>query len=160
MVGKLRNEDYSVYFFVKDALTSKVDRILDSYPYTELEDETLQLPCVSVEHLQTNETGGELGNTWFRRTWAIDVFAVNDSQRDEISDVVFQALDGTIPIKNYSSGFRADGKSILGADLTIIERGVPEDRMMRPVYSFDTFTKLKFWRVTIIFSMTTTQTNS
>ena len=157
-LGKLRNEDLSIYFFIKDVLSGKVDKILDGYPYTEIESDTLETPSVSIEHRQTSEEGGELGATWFRRGWSIDVFANNDGQRDELTNLIFTALDLSIPIKDYSSGFRAsDGKSLLGVDLRIIEWMSPEDRMMRPTYGFDLYAKLKFWRASLTFSTVSTQ---
>jgi len=157
VVGKFRNEDFSVFFFVKDLLGSKVLRVVDSYPYTEIEDNTLEVPCASVEHSQTVDDGGELGSSWFRRTWAIDVFGVNDSQRDELSDLIFQALDNAITMKDYSGGFRADGKSIAGTDLRVIEYANVEDRTMRPTYAFTSLADKKFWRTTITFTTVTTK---
>ena len=157
IIGKFRQEDLSVYFFIKELLSGKVSNIKDSYPYTELESSTLVVPCVSVEHSHTVDTGGELGGSWFRRTWAVDVFALNDTQRDEIADLIFMALDMSIPIKNFSSGFRADGKSLAGADLNVIEYAVVEDRSMRPTYSFNSLADKKFWRMNMTFSTITTQ---
>jgi len=136
MISKFRQEDFSIFFFVKDLLGSKVKRVLDSYPYTEIENDTLDVPCASVEHTLTVDEGGELGSSWYRRTWVIDIFADNDAKRDELSDMVFKALDNSIPIKDYSSGFRTDGKSLAGADLNIIEWANVENRSMRPVYAF------------------------
>lgn len=157
VLGKFRQEDYSIYFFIKDLLSGKVDKIVDSYPYTEIESSVLEVPCVSVEHSLTVDDGGELGSSWFRRTWSIDIFAVNDGQRDELSDIIFQALDRSIPIRDYSSGFRPDGKSVAGVDLRIIEWAVVEDRSMRPSYAFSSVAEKKFWRTTITFSTVTTQ---
>lgn len=157
ILGKFRQEDYSIYFFIKDLLSGKVDKIVDSYPYTEIENNSLEIPCASVEHSLTVDDGGELGSSWFRRTWSIDVFAINDTQRDEISDIVFQALDRSIPIRDYSGGFRSDGKSLAGGDLRIIEWAVVEDRSMRPTYAFSSVSEKKFWRITITFNTVTTQ---
>ena len=157
VIGKFRQEDLSVYFFIKDLLGSKVRRVVDSYPYTNIEDNTLEVPCVSVEHSVTFDNGGELGSSWFRRTWSIDVFASTDTQRDELSDIIFQALDNSIPIRDYSSGFKEDGKGLAGVDLRIIEWAGVEDRSMRPTYAFPSLSNKKFWRTTITFSTVTTQ---
>lgn len=156
VIGKFRQEDFSVYFFIKDLVGSKA-KIVDSYPYTEIENNTLEIPCVSVEHSLTIDEGGELGSSWFRRTWSIDIFAGNDAQRDELSDLIFQALDNSIPIKDYSGGFRSDGKSLAGGDLKIIEWANTENRSMRPTYAFPMLSDKKFWRTTITFSTVTTQ---
>lgn len=157
VLGKFRQEDFSVYFFLKDLLGDKVKRVVDSYPYTEVENDKLEVPCVSVEHTGTMDHGGELGSSWFRRTWSIDVFAANDSQRDELSDIIFQALDRAIPIKDYSDGFRSDGKSLAGTDLRVIEWASVDSRNMRPSYAFPSLSEKKFWRMTITFITVTTQ---
>lgn len=157
MTSKFRQEDFSIFFFIKDLLGNKVQRVVDSYPYTEIENNTLDIPCASVEHVQTVDRGGELGSSWFRRTWAIDIFADNDVKRDELSDTVFQALDNAVPIRDYSGGFRQDGKSLAGTDLTIIEWTMPENRRLRPVYAFSSLSDKKFWRTTITFDTVTTQ---
>lgn len=155
--GKFRQEDLSVYFFIKGLIGSKVKRVVDSYPYTEIENDTLEVPCVSIEHSQTVDDGGELGSSWFRRTWAVDVFAITDTQRDELGDIIFQALDGSIPIRDYSQGFKNDGKALSGADLRIIEYALVEDRTMRPTYAFASQSEKKFWRMTVTFTTQTTQ---
>lgn len=159
MAGKTRNEDLSVYFFVKDTLSGKVDNIVDSYPYTEIINQTLTVPTVSVEHRQTeDDTGtGEMGASWYRRTWAIDIFAENDTKRDDVADLLYDALDVSIPLRDYSLGFRENGKSLLGADLRIIEYVQPEERTLRPIYAFSDYNKLKYWRATITFSTISTQ---
>jgi len=156
-ISKFRSEDFSVYFFIKDLIGSLVKRVVDGYPYTEIESETLEVPSVSVEHTQTMDDGGELGASWFRRTWAVDVFAVNDAQRDELGHLVFDALDKSIPIRDYSSGFRADGKGLAGQDLRLIEYAAVEDRMMRPTYAFTTLSEKKFWRMTVTFVTVSTR---
>jgi hypothetical protein len=157
MVGKFRQEDLSIYFFIKDLFGSKVKRVVDSYPYTEIENNELKVPCVSVEHSLTVDEGGELGSSWFRRTWAVDIFADNDTQRDELSDMLFKALDNAVPIRDYSNGFRPDGKSLAGADLRVIEWANVERRVMRPTYAFPALSEKKFWRTTITFNTVTTQ---
>jgi hypothetical protein len=157
-LSKLRNEDLSVYFFIKSLIGSKVKQIVDGYPYTEIEDGTLVVPSASVEHRQTAEEGGELGASWFRRSWEIDIFATNDTQRDELGALVFNGLDNAIPIRDYSGGFNKDtGKSVLGTDLRIIEYMSPEDRTMRPTYGFDLYAKIKYWRINVAFFTVSTQ---
>lgn len=158
MVQKIRNEDFSIYFFIKDLLSDKVSNIVDSYPYTDIINNTLVVPVVSIEHRLTEENAGELGSTWFKRSWQIDVFAENDTKRDDISEYIFQALDNAIPIRDYSLGYRkSDGKSHLGTDLRIIEYVQPQDRLMRPKYAFNEYNKLKFWQATIEFDTVSTQ---
>src|SRR3989304_1312741 len=75
--GKFRNEDLSVYFFIKGIdigggkTLGDIATIVDGYPYNEIEQSTLVLPTISVEvRLTTDEEAGELGASWFRRSWA------------------------------------------------------------------------------------------
>jgi len=160
MSGKTRNEDLSIYFFVKDLLSGKVSNIVDSYPYSDIIADKLALPTVSVEHRQTEDmTGvGELGSSWYRRSWIIDVFAETDTRRDDIAEIIYNGLDLSFPIRDYSVGYRKDtGKSLLGTDLRIIEWVQAEDRAMRPIYTFNDFNKLKYWRTTINFATVSTQ---
>lgn len=162
-VGKFRNEDLSMFCWLKELLGSMVLRVVDAYPYTEIEEKTLVVPCASIEHRLTEEYAGELGDSWFRRTWAIDVFAKNDTQRNELSDIIFQALDNSISIKDFSEGFYLVGnvckKNIIGTNLGIIESVTPEERSMKPSYSFGDPT-LKFWRMSITFSTVSTGKNT
>jgi len=147
-----------MFFFIKGLIGSYVTRIVDGYPYTEIESGTLVVPSASIEHRQTSEEGGELGACWYRRSWVVDIFAVNDTQRDELGSLVFNGLNLAVPIKDFSSGFNKDtGKSILGADLRVIEWVSPEDRVLRPAYGFDLYAKVKYWRVSVTYSTVSTQ---
>jgi hypothetical protein len=157
-MGKFRNEDLSVFFFIKLLLGSKVKKAVDGYPYNEIETNALIVPSISVEHRQTMDATGELGSSWFRRGWSIDIFATSDTQRDELADIVFQALDGAIPIKDFSGGYNKDtGKSLAGTDLRVIEYINPEDRLFRPIYGFDLNAKIKYWQANITFNTVSTQ---
>jgi len=164
-IGKFHNEDLSVYFFIKDIVVDgsttigDIARIVDGYPYNEIEEGTLTLPTIAIEASMTSDEGvGELGASWFRRTWSIDIFAQNDVQRDDLADKIFQALDRAIPIKDFSDGYRKEtGKSIAGTDLRIIEYMNPENRTIRPTYAFNLYAKIKYWRATVTFETVSTQ---
>lgn len=165
VTGKFRNEDFSVYFFIKSISLGNgktigdIANIVDGYPYNEIESNTLVIPCISIEaRLTSDEGAGELGASWFRRSWAVDVFATTDTQRDELGDRIFQALDTAIAIRDYSQGYRKDtGKSLLGTDLRIIEYVSPENRTIRPTYAFNLYARIKYWRTTISFETVSTQ---
>jgi len=164
VTGKFHNEDLSVYFFIKDIVVDgsttigDVVRIVDGYPYNEIEEGTLTLPTVAIESSMISDEGGELGASWFRRTWSIDIFAQSDVQRDDLADKIFQALDKAIPIKDFSEGYRKEtGKSIAGTDLRIIEYMNPENRTIRPTYAFNLYAKIKYWRTTVSFETVSTQ---
>uniref|UniRef100_A0A6M3LKZ9 Uncharacterized protein n=1 Tax=viral metagenome TaxID=1070528 RepID=A0A6M3LKZ9_9ZZZZ len=164
VTGKFHNEDLSVYFFIKfldinGTPLGDIAQIVDGYPYNEIEEGTLVIPTVSIEASMTSDEGaGEMGASWFRRTWAIDIFAQTDVQRDDLADRIFQALDVAIPIKDYSEGYRKEtGKSRAGTDLRIIEYMNPEDRSIRPTYAFNLYAKIKYWRATVTFETVSTQ---
>lgn len=164
VTGKFHNEDLSVYFFIKflginGTLLGNIAQVVDGYPYNEIEEGALIIPTVSIEASLTSDEGvGEMGASWFRRTWAVDVFAQTDVQRDDLADTIFQALDIAIPIRDYSSGYRKEtGKSKAGTDLRIIEYMNPENRTIRPTYAFNLYAKIKYWRATIGFETVSTQ---
>ena len=164
VTGKFRNEDFSIYFFIKfldidGTPLGDIAKIVDGYPYNEIEESTLVLPTVSIEASMTSDEGaGELGASWFRRTWAIDIFAQTDVQRDDLADRIFQALDVAIPIKDYSDGYNiTTGKSIAGVDLRIIEYMNPDSRTIRPTHAFNLYAKIKYWRATVTFETVSTQ---
>jgi len=160
MSSKIRNEDLSIYFFIKDLLAGKVSNVIDSYPYTDIMNDKLTIPTVAIEHRQTEDMRGvgELGSSWFRRSWVINVFAETDTKRDDIAELIFNSLDIPVPIRDYSLGYRKEtGKSLLGTDLRIIEYVQPEDRTVRPIYTFNDLNKLKYWQTAISFSTISTQ---
>jgi hypothetical protein len=162
--GKFHNEDLSVYFFIKTldidgTELGDIARIVDGYPFNEIEEGTLVLPTVSIEAgLTSDENAGELGASWYRRVWSVDIFAQTDVQRDDLADRIFQALESAIPIKDYSSGFRKDtGLSVAGTPLRMIEYMNAESRTMRPSYGFNLYQKIKYWRSTVSFETVSTQ---
>ena len=157
IIGKFRNEDFSMYFLIKSLIGTKVKKVYDAYPFNELETKSLVVPSVAIEHESTGEHDGELGSSWFRRNWVITLFCERDTQRDELSDLVFTGLNLAVPIRDYSTGFNKDtGKSLLGADLRIIEYVVPTDRTFRPTYGFDSNIKILYWKSTITFTTIST----
>lgn len=76
---------------------------------------------------------GELGNRKLvkERIWAIDIFAVNKSQRDEFAYKIFNELDDGVPVYNYNEGFPEQGitPSRLGTLIPLIRRikNIPVD---------------------------------
>lgn len=164
VTGKFHNEDLSIYFFVKfldvgGVPLGSIASIVDGYPYNEIEEGILVLPTVSIEANMTSDEGvGEMGASWFRRSWSVDIFAQNDVQRDDLADKIFQALDFAVPIKDYSDGYRKDtGKSKSGTALRIIEYMNPENRTIRPTYAFNLYAKIKYWRAVVSFDTISTQ---
>src|SRR3990172_7098977 len=98
-----RKEDLSVYYFLVDLFQSIPQiKIVDGFP----EDE-LTIPTIAVEAHDINAYKAELGNTkrLKYRTWSIDIFAVNKSQRDDISYKILDALEQCISVYDYDEGF-------------------------------------------------------
>lgn len=163
VTGKFHNEDLSIYFLLKfididGTPLGEIAKIVDGYPYNEIEEGTLTIPTVAIEASMTSDEGGEMGASWFRRTWDIDIFANTDVQRDDLADRIFQALDVAISVKDYSGGYNiTTGKSKAGVDLTVIEHMNPESRTMRPTYAFNLYAKIKYWRATVSFETVSTQ---
>jgi len=162
-VGKFVSEDLSIYFFIRDididgSSLGSIATVVDGYPYNDIERSALVLPTVSVECTATTDTGvGEMGASWFKRSWEINVFAETDVQRDDMSDRIFQALEVSIPIKDFSGGYRkSTGLSPAGVALRVIEYANAENRWIRPTYGFNLYSKLKYWRSSISFDTITT----
>lgn len=98
-----RNQDLSVYYFVKGILAdTPFIKVVDGFPV-----ENLEIPSVSIEADTIEVRPWELGNRHgiLFRTWFIDVFAINKSQRDEIAYKILNALQTTIPVYDYNEGF-------------------------------------------------------
>jgi len=101
-----RKEDLSVYYFIKD-LFSDVPfvTIVDAFPV-----DNLVIPSISVETVRINTYQFELGNRHRvqLRSWYIDVFAQNKSQRDEFGYRIMNALEECISVYDYDEGFPPD----------------------------------------------------
>lgn len=98
-----RKEDLSVIYFLKNLFsgTSTIE-VVDGFPV-----QGLTIPSIAVESKRINTAKFELGdsNRVYLRTWYIDVFAQNKSQRDEIGYTILHALEDCIPIYDYDEGF-------------------------------------------------------
>lgn len=95
-------QDLSVYYFLTNLFSGMGVTVVDAYP-----DELLTIPTVSVETKSLDALRFELGNRdrVAYRSWYIDVFAVNKSQRDEMAYLIKDALEECIPVYNYELGF-------------------------------------------------------
>jgi hypothetical protein len=98
-----RKQDLSVYYFIKD--------LFSSTPFVNIEDGYLEngvtIPTVAVESLDIETVPFELGNSKRLniRTWDVDIYALNKTQRDEFSYQVMDALEDSIPVWDYDGGF-------------------------------------------------------
>lgn len=98
-----RNQDLSVYHFVEEMFEdASFVTIVDGFP-----DEELVVPTVSIDNGDIDTYEWELGNrnrAQFR-TWYIDVFAKNKSQRDDFSYKILNEIEEGIPVYDYGEGF-------------------------------------------------------
>lgn len=101
-----RKKDLSVFYFMKDLFKATTYlNVVDGFPA-----EDLVIPTVSVDSNTIDTKPGELGNRRriLIRSWFIDVFAINKSQRDEIGYIILRALEEPIPVYDYDEGFPPD----------------------------------------------------
>lgn len=152
----IRNEEYSVYYYLQSALSGLgyTINLVRAFPYHEVTNDTLVLPTIAVEHVSTLESGGELGSRpWRQRTWQMTIFAETASQRDELAETLWDALELAIPIKDYSIGFppaEIAQPILMYADVA--------DKSWNPIFDFQEFNKLVFWRAVFSFDTISTLT--
>jgi hypothetical protein len=100
-------EDLSVVYFLKDLFTSVGINVnvVESFPETDL-----VLPTVSVDWSDFDGIPYELGNRKFlkERVWYIDVFAKTNTQRNDFTYKIFNALQDGVSVYDYNSGFPPD----------------------------------------------------
>lgn len=101
---------YSVIYFIKDLLYnagfSTADyRVTNSYPYTSTS--VSVMPLVVVDSGPAVAVPYQLSSVNVNRyMFFIDVFAKSDSQRDDVSDIIFDSLkEERIPIYDFNTGF-------------------------------------------------------
>ena len=98
-----RIEDLSVYYFISDLFSGTPSiKIVDGFP-----ESILTVPTISIDARRLDSTNFEMGNKkrLLTRSWYIDVFAQNKSQRDDIGYTILHALEDCIPVYDYNSGF-------------------------------------------------------
>lgn len=101
-----RKEDLSVFHWTKNLFsTTSYITVVDGFPET-----LLSVPTVAVDWESLDGRHFELGNKvrMGRRTFYIDVFAKNKTQRDEIAYKIFHELEESIPVYDYDESFTVD----------------------------------------------------
>jgi len=101
-----RLQDLSVFYFIQNLFSGTgYITVVDEFPI-----ELLTLPTISIEASTIDTSKFELGNRdrLQTRTWYIDVFAKNKSQRDEYAYTILNALEECLPVYNYDEGFPPD----------------------------------------------------
>ncbi len=119
-----RKKDIAVFYWLEGLFSTPYPHItvVDGFPL-----DNLVVPSVSIDWtLMTNETF-ELGNRTgdYNRSWYIDVFTENKSQRDDFTYLILEALQDTIPVLDYDVGFPPSSPPQLGylrPDETAIRR--------------------------------------
>lgn len=98
-----RLEDLSMFFFIKNMFsdTSYIE-IVDSFP-----EKLLTIPTVSIDAGKIREELFELGDRdkVRIRTWYIDIFAKNKSQRDDFGYRILDQTKNGMNIYDYNQGF-------------------------------------------------------
>ena len=109
-----RSEDLSFYRWLVDLFAdAPFIKIVDGFP-----EELLELPTISIESVEITVSESELGNRTpiKERTYAINIFGKDKAQRDEYAYRIFNALENSIDIydySNYSSPIKVDCYDIL-----------------------------------------------
>lgn len=112
-----RKEDLSVFYWLKTLFSPySFVTIVDGFPSTDL-----VIPSVSTESDITVMEDFELGNREGigYRSWYIDIFAKNKTQRDEFAYMILDALKDGIPVYDYDIGIPS---STLIGHLNILKR--------------------------------------
>jgi hypothetical protein len=104
-----RNEDLSMFYFIKNMFsdTSYIE-IVDSFPADEFgAPAPLTIPTISIDAGKLKEELFELGDRdkVRIRTWYIDIFAKNKSQRDDFGYRILDQTKNGININDYNQGF-------------------------------------------------------
>ena len=98
-----RLEDLSVYFFIKNMFSdTPFIEIVDSFP-----EQILTIPTISIDAGRIKEENFEIGNRdrVRIRTWYIDIFAKNKSQRDDFGYRILDQSNNGINVYDYNEGF-------------------------------------------------------
>ena len=98
-----RLEDLSMFYFIKNVFSdTPYIEIVDSFP-----EEILTVPTVSIDAGKLKEELFQLGdrNKVRYRTWYIDIFAKNKSQRDDFGYRILDQIKNGVNIYNYNEGF-------------------------------------------------------
>lgn len=139
-----RNQDLSVYFFVEEMFKDlEFVKVVDGFPAEEL-----TVPTVSIDNGDIQTYEWELGNrnrAQFR-TWYIDVFAKNKSQRDDFSYKILNEIEEGIPVYDYSEGFPPEHEQ------TKIGALQPEEIGLMVIQILPEFVDKLYYRATVKFT--------
>ena len=107
-----RLEDLSMFFFIKNMfLDVSFIEVVDSFPAdSDGSPQILTIPTISIDAGMLKEELFELGDRdkVRIRTWYIDIFAKNKSQRDDFGYRILNLSKNGINVYDYNEGFPPD----------------------------------------------------
>lgn len=116
-----RLEDISMVYFFKELFQDFGHiEIVTQYPKT-----LLNIPTMSVVHRKLSEEHFELGNRRMglrTRRWIIDIFAKNETQRDDFAYRILDRTDDGINVYDYNEGFPPDASPTKINHLSVISK--------------------------------------
>jgi len=101
-----RKEDLSIYYWLKALFADySFITVVDGFPSTDL-----VIPSVSVEPDTIEVEDFQLGDRagLRMRTWYLDIFAKNKTQRDEFAYKILDALKDGVPVYDYDISIPSD----------------------------------------------------
>jgi hypothetical protein len=149
-----RKQDTSIYIWLKSLFTdAPFINIVDGWPEGEL-----NLPTIALEYDKITPTPFEMGNKINNRTrtWYIDIFAVNKSQRDEIGFRILNALETKIPVYDYDQGI----PPTYSGPWSVLGYLDPENVTLRNIKLFPELNEVMYYRAAVDFSADYLRDNS
>lgn len=141
-----RKENLSVYYFIKDKFAGyPAITILDAFPEADF-----VYPAIVVEWSTATASNFELGSrvSQHHRSFVIDVFALTQTQRDEITFKLYEYLDDTIPVYDYDEGFPP---SVNPSQISCLD---VEEKLARVIRIYPELVEQMYYRATIDFVAT------
>lgn len=117
-----KKEYLAMYYFLEDTLSGLgIVNVVNGYPK-----EGITLPTVALSWTRLTGQALELGNSKLlkRVDFNIDIYAANESQRDDLCYVLFDAFDAPIPVWDIVNGIKTTTKlgclDTLERDFTVV----------------------------------------
>ncbi len=125
-----RKQDLSVYYYISNLFTDEGATFVNVV--TEFPTENLKIPTVSIENGLFTVPAFELGNKrgMDMRFWHINIFANNNSQKDDYSYLIKNSIQDGIPVFDYDEGFPPDVSPTQIGALVITDLQVNPIRVM------------------------------
>jgi hypothetical protein len=141
-----RKKDLSYFYWLKGLFSSNpIIKVVDDF-----QEDKLTVPTVCIEigdlYIVPKEMGNRHGTKL--RSWVIDVYGKNKSQRNEITFKILDALEETVPVYNYDEGFPPD------VNPTIIGCMDNDNIHMTPIRVLPELVEVLYWRAQISFEGT------